>query len=230
MLLLPTGRMRNLRVSQMSPASASSTASSTVTPHSSMPSSIAQSSELGPRSPWGPGCTTRQVYLRHTDSGMNCLSIGHTTRSGLCASTEASMISGESTTWTVTSCPISVRAMYARWLRLLCADVTNRMRSGFSATDVGTSPRRRPGLRRRTSSKFLGGSMRKGIDARDACLETDWTDYGLMACPITDSAWLPILRGAASFHARVWLALRGSRACGVARGACGVYARRRVRA
>src|ERR1700758_5758720 len=114
MLLLPTGRSLNLLVSQMSPASASSAASSTVTPPSSMPSSIAQSSEDGPRSPCGPGCTTRQVYLLQTDSGMNCLSIGHTTRSGSWALTDVSISSGESTTCTVTSWPISLSAMYAR--------------------------------------------------------------------------------------------------------------------
>src|SRR5580704_1104508 len=114
--------------------------------------------------------------------------------------------------------------MYARWLRLLCADVTNRMRSGFSTTDVGTSPRRRPGLRRKTSSKFLGGSIAKGIDGRDACLETDWTDYGLLPVRLQTGRWMPILRGVAqSFHARVCWVTRAD--CAALRGCVRRYAR-----
>ena len=59
-LLLPVARVRNVRAAQTSPPSTSPVASSTVTPHSAISSSIAQSSEDGPRSPLGPGCTTRQ--------------------------------------------------------------------------------------------------------------------------------------------------------------------------
>ncbi len=103
MLLLPTLRIGKLRVAQMSPASASASACRTVAPHSAIPSSSAQSSEEGPRSPRGPGCTTRQRWSRHTDSGMNFLSIGHTISSGCSLTTAASIASLESTTATVTS-------------------------------------------------------------------------------------------------------------------------------
>src|ERR1700733_3697366 len=54
--------------------------------------------------------------------------------------------------------------MYARWLRLLCAEVTNRMRSCFSATAGDSSPRKRLGLRRRTSRKLVGASIGRSID------------------------------------------------------------------
>jgi hypothetical protein len=63
-------------------ASTSAVASRTVTPHSVVPSSIAQSSEEGPRSPLGPGCTTRQRCVLSTVSGMIVLSIGQTISSG----------------------------------------------------------------------------------------------------------------------------------------------------
>ena len=75
----------------MSPPSITSLASSTVTPHSSIPSSIAQSSDDGPRSPGGPGCTTRQRYLLQTVAGMNVLSIGQTISSGRWRSAAASI-------------------------------------------------------------------------------------------------------------------------------------------
>ena len=51
-------------------------------PHSSMPSSTAQSSEDGPRSPCGPGWTTRQRWFFQIDSGMNAFRNGHTISSG----------------------------------------------------------------------------------------------------------------------------------------------------
>ena len=54
-LLLPASRVRNVRAAQTRPPSTSPVASSTVTPHSAISSSIAQSSEDGPRSPFGPG-------------------------------------------------------------------------------------------------------------------------------------------------------------------------------
>ena len=54
----------------------------TVTPQLRLPRSIAQSSDDGPRSPIGPGCTIRQRCRDQTDSGMSVLSIGQTMRSG----------------------------------------------------------------------------------------------------------------------------------------------------
>ncbi len=127
-LLLPAGRVGNVRLAQTAPASKWPSASSTVTPHSPAPSSIAQSSEEGPRSPGGPGCTTRQRCADQTDSGMSFLSIGHTMRSGRCVATAASIAAPESTTSTSTSCPSSVSAIQARWLRLLWAETRKRMR------------------------------------------------------------------------------------------------------
>src|ERR1700733_5306978 len=53
--------------------------------------------------------------------------------------------------------------MYARWLRLLCAEVTNRMRSCFSATAGESSPRKLLGLRRNTSRKLVGASIGRCI-------------------------------------------------------------------
>ena len=102
------------RVAQTSPASTSPLASSTVTPHSRIPSSIAQSSDDGPRSPLGPGCTTRQRCFAQIDSGIIFLSIGHTISCGRCSLTAASIAAAESTTATVTSWPSSVSAIQAR--------------------------------------------------------------------------------------------------------------------
>ena len=86
-------------------------ASSTVTPHSRIPSSIAQSSDDGPRSPLGPGCTIRQRCCAQIDSGMIVLSIGQTISCGRCSPTAASIAAAESTTATVTSWPSSVSAI-----------------------------------------------------------------------------------------------------------------------
>ena len=72
-------------MAQTSPPSTSPLASSTVTPHSRIPSSIAQSSDDGPRSPFGPGCTIRQRCVVQIDSGIIVLSIGQTISSGRCA-------------------------------------------------------------------------------------------------------------------------------------------------
>jgi hypothetical protein len=49
--------MSNTAVAHTGPASSSSTADSAVTPQRSRPSRIAWSSDEGPRSPTGPGCT-----------------------------------------------------------------------------------------------------------------------------------------------------------------------------
>src|ERR1700760_2428511 len=54
------------------------------------------------------------------------------------------------------------------------------MRSGFSATGGGSSPRRLLGLRRSTSRKFVGASMGQGIGRAGAGLNPNWTDYGFM--------------------------------------------------
>ena len=59
---------------------------------------------------------------------MSFLSIGHTTRSGRCTATAASIAAPESTTATSTSWPSSVSAIQARWLRLLWAETRKRMR------------------------------------------------------------------------------------------------------
>ena len=82
-LLFPASRVGNVRDAQTQPPSTSPVASSTVTPHSAISSSIAQSSEDGPRSPRGPGCTIRQRCLLQTDSGMIDLSIGQRISSGV---------------------------------------------------------------------------------------------------------------------------------------------------
>ena len=50
----------NSALAQMSPASISAFACSTVTPQRPAPPMIAQSSEDGPRSPLGPGWTIKQ--------------------------------------------------------------------------------------------------------------------------------------------------------------------------
>ena len=124
---------RKVRVAHTSPASSSPLASSTVTPHSRIPSSIAQSSDDGPRSPRGPGCTIRQRWLAQIDSGISVFSIGHTISCGRCSPTAASIAAAESTTATATSWPSSVSAIHARWLRLLCADTRKRTRRAFVA-------------------------------------------------------------------------------------------------
>ena len=93
---------RNVRVAQTSPALKSPFAWRTVTPHSRSPSSIAQSSEEGPRSPTGPGWTIRQRCVAQIDSGIRRVSIGQTIRSGPCSATAASMASAPSTTATST--------------------------------------------------------------------------------------------------------------------------------
>ena len=113
-LLLPTSRVGKVRAAHTSPASTSPLASSTVTPHSRAPSSIAQSSDDGPRSPLGPGCTTRQRCFAQIDSGISVLRNGHTISCGRCAPTAASIAAAESTTATVTSWPSSVSAIQAR--------------------------------------------------------------------------------------------------------------------
>ena len=102
MLPLPAARIGKLRVAQTAPASKSPFASRTVTPHSRSPSSIAQSSEEAPRSPSGPGWTTRQRWLAQIDSGIRFFSIGQTISSGACVATAASMASASSTTATST--------------------------------------------------------------------------------------------------------------------------------
>ena len=79
-----------------------------------IPSSIAQSSDDGPRSPLGPGCTTRQRCFAQIDSGIIVLSIGQTISCGRCSLTAASIAAAESTTATVTSWPSSVSAIQAR--------------------------------------------------------------------------------------------------------------------
>ncbi len=79
---LPTSGTGQSAAAQMSPASISSLAWRTVTPHRSAPRCTAQSTEDGPRSPTGPGCTIRQVRADHTSRGTAVLSIGATIRSG----------------------------------------------------------------------------------------------------------------------------------------------------
>jgi hypothetical protein len=101
--LAGTAGREEVRVAQTSPASKSPVAWRTVTPHSSAPSSIAQSSDDGPRSPIGPGCTIRQRHSDQIDSGIIFSSIGHTISSGSCSATAVSMAAAESTTATVTS-------------------------------------------------------------------------------------------------------------------------------
>ena len=112
-LLFPTSRTRKLRVAHTSPASNSPLAASTVTPHSRIPNSIAQSNDDGPRSPTGPGCTTKHWQADQIDSGINRCKNGHTINSGRCSATAASIPAAPSTTATLTSWPTSVNATQA---------------------------------------------------------------------------------------------------------------------
>ena len=139
MLLLPTSRSGNSRVAHTRPASNSPLASSTVTAHSRAPSSIAQSSDDGPRSPIGPGCTIRHRCRDQIGSGIIRFKNGHTISPGWCSATAASISASESTTATATSCPNSVNATHARWLRPLCAETKNRMRP--TSRLIGCAPR-----------------------------------------------------------------------------------------
>src|SRR6187200_909613 len=66
---------------------------------------------------------------------MSFFSIGQTISSGSCAATAASIACAESTTATVTSCPSSVSAIQARWLRLLWAETRNSTRSEPDKSD-----------------------------------------------------------------------------------------------
>ena len=81
-LLLAASRMAKPSLAQVSPASISASACSSVTPHSRARSRMAQSSADGPRSPRMPGCTTRQGTRRQTSSGIARLRNGATIRSG----------------------------------------------------------------------------------------------------------------------------------------------------
>ena len=72
----------NSTLAQMSPASISAFACSTVTPQRPAPSMIAQSREDGPRSPRGPGWTMKHGRADQTSAGIAVVSIGAMTRSG----------------------------------------------------------------------------------------------------------------------------------------------------
>jgi hypothetical protein len=76
---------------------------------------------------------------------MNVLSMGQTISSGRRRATATSMSSGVATTATLTWWPSSVRATCARWLRLLCADTRNRIRSGL-AVDGASETTARSGM------------------------------------------------------------------------------------
>ena len=72
----------NSALAQISPASISAFACSTVTPQRPAPAMIAQSREDGPRSPLGPGWTMKQERADQMSAGMAVVSIGAMTRSG----------------------------------------------------------------------------------------------------------------------------------------------------
>ena len=72
----------NSTLAQMSPASISALACSTVTPQRAAPPMIAQSSEDGPRSPMGPGWTMKHGRADQMSAGIALVSIGAMTRSG----------------------------------------------------------------------------------------------------------------------------------------------------
>ena len=80
-LFEPRG-IANSALDQMSPASISAFAWSTVTPQRPVPLMIAQSSEEGPRSPGGPGWTMKQGRDDQMSAGIAVVSIGAMTRSG----------------------------------------------------------------------------------------------------------------------------------------------------
>ncbi len=71
-----------LALAQTGPASSSACACSTVTPQSLTPRNIAQSSAAEPRSPGGPGCTTRQRWRCQSEGGMARFKNGASMTSG----------------------------------------------------------------------------------------------------------------------------------------------------
>jgi hypothetical protein len=99
-----------------------------VTPHSDAPSRIAQSSDDGPRSPGGPGCTTRQRWRLQIDSGIARLRNGATITSGRYSATASSLVASLTSNSIDTSWPSRVSSTYSRCVRLLKLWVRNRMR------------------------------------------------------------------------------------------------------
>ena len=102
---------------------------------------------------------------------MIVLSIGQTISSGRWRATAASIASPESTTSTVTRCPSSLSATSARWLRLLCAEVTKRMRSECAASGgAGASARAGSVMESRREDVIADGCIPQG--ARGAGADT----------------------------------------------------------
>src|SRR5688572_8260645 len=158
----------------MSPPSTSSDASSTVTPQRSAPSSIAQSSDDGPRSPTGPGCTIRQRCRLVIEGGMIAFSIGQTISSGWWRATAASISRAVETTATEISWPSSERAIWVRWLRLLWAETRKRMRIA-GTTPCACALFRRVRESPRRGLAIRGAAVSSGLEAEsdDARREED---------------------------------------------------------
>jgi len=109
----------NSTLAQMSPASISAFACSTVTPQRVAPSMIAQSSEEGPRSPLGPGWTMKQGRADQMSAGIAVVSIGAMIRSGSRRRTASRMTWSPSASSTATWCPRSASSAWTRWVMLL---------------------------------------------------------------------------------------------------------------
>ncbi len=127
-LLLADGpaSIGNVRVPQIGPASISSTACSAVTPQRDAPSVIAQSSEDGPRSPFGPGWMMIVRTRPHTSAGTRSRRNGQMIRSGSNSRTAEDMTASSMASSTVTSWPRARSASHARWLRPLNAEQSRR--------------------------------------------------------------------------------------------------------
>ena len=154
-------RIGKVRVAQMSPASISPLASSTVTPHSRSPCCTAQSSADGPRSPSMPGCTTRQRCRRHTDSGMARFRKGATISSGRASATASSVTRSLTSSSSVRSWPSRASSAQSRCVRLLNAWLRMRTRISRSAAAARRRASRRCGGRRSACP-----SARSGADPR----------------------------------------------------------------
>lgn len=142
-------RKGKLTCAQTSPPSISALACKTVTPHSASPSSMAQSSAEGPRSPTIPGCTTKHTCCCQIEAGIARFKKGATIRSGLNKATASSLTESAISSSTDTKCPHPRNATKSRCVRLLklCAKKRMRMISRYVATARPTANRPRVALR-----------------------------------------------------------------------------------
>ena len=78
-----------------------------------------------------PGCTIRQRWRDKISFGMAIFSIGARIKSGASWETSAIIASFVAAMQTRISWPRALSSIHRRWLRLLWADVKNRIRMGF---------------------------------------------------------------------------------------------------